>query len=111
MTHYETIHTETREGFQIVFSVTPEDMNPRGHFDDEQIDEVLESIESDKWQWFVARVQAYKNGVLLGTDYLGGCLYPSFLEFITAADYYEDMVTEVIREAKQTIQELTEVTQ
>jgi hypothetical protein len=111
MTHWKHIHTEIREGFEIRFHITPEDLNPKGHFDDSDLDDVLDGIESGRYEWFLARVTAHRVGIELAVDYLGGCLYSSPLEFIKNDDYWQDMCETVIKEAKLKIQKLTEVTE
>jgi hypothetical protein len=102
--HYETLHTETRDGFDIVFSVAPETETPDGHFDDDG--ETAAAIRDGEFEWFIARVEAKKQGITLGTAYLGGCCYRSAGEFVTAGDYYDDMVKEAISEARDTLKEL-----
>ena len=107
------IHSENVGGFEIKFYALPEDMNPRDCFDSgeeyrEQDEDWFDKIESGYYDWFIARVTASKNGVELASDYLGGCWYESAMEFVTANDYYSDMVQTVIQEAKETIKKLTE---
>jgi hypothetical protein len=106
MQHYQTIQTEDKDGFQIVFSVTHEDTHPKDLFDDtpEEMAELCEKIDNGYYSWFVARVQAFRHGVLLADDYLGGCLYENYTDFIKQdSDYYEDMVGNVITEANKKI--------
>jgi len=105
--HYETIHTEDTQGFHIVFSVSWEDMHPRDSFDDSchDIEDICRKIDDGTYVWFMARVEAFRHGILLASDYLGGCLYESYCKFIDDA-YYEDMVDNVIRESKQTLEKL-----
>lgn len=106
---YETIKTEDIRGFHIVFSAAPEDTHPRNSFDDSchEIEDICRKIDNGTYVWFVARVQAYRHGVLLASDYLGGCLYDSFEDFMQEGGYYEDMVNTVISEAKQTLAALS----
>lgn len=101
---YETIHTETRDGFDIVFSATPETETPEGHFDDDG--EAAAAIRDGEFEWFIARVEAKKKGITLGTAYLGGCCYRTASEFVTGGDYYDDMVSEAISQARDTLDEL-----
>jgi hypothetical protein len=111
MQHYETIHTEDKDGFQIVFSVTHEDTHPRDLFDysEEEMAELCEKIDNGYYSWFVARVQAFRHGVLLADDYLGGNLYENYTDFIKQdSDFYEDMVSNVITEANKKISLLAE---
>lgn len=108
MQHWETIYQETRDGFNIVFSVAPEDMHPRDSFDmePEELAQLCEDIDRGRYWWFIARVQAFRAGVELAADYLGGCLYDSPTDFVKAGDYYADMVETVTREAQAKIKEL-----
>jgi len=43
---------------------------------------------------------------LLGTDYLGGCLYESPMHFVKESRYYEDMITEAITDAENNLEKL-----
>jgi len=108
MQHWETIHEETRNGFDIVFSVASEDMHLSDSFDPDCFDipQLCEDIERGRYCWFVARVQAFRAGVELAVDYLGGCLYDSPAEFVKAGDYYADMVGTVTGEAQTKIEKL-----
>jgi hypothetical protein len=107
MKHYETIKTEDTQGFHIVCSVAYEDIHPRDCFDDSvnEIEDICHKIETGEYQWFMVRVEAYKQGILLGTDYLGGCLYSTYEEFLQDA-YYFDMVDNAINEAKLNLEKL-----
>lgn len=108
MTYWEEISRDTVDGFDIVFSVAPEDMHPGDSFDPECFDipQLCEDINRGRYSWFIARVQAFRAGVELAADYLGGCLYDSPAEFVKAGDYYADMVDTVTREARAKIEEL-----
>lgn len=107
--HYETIKTEDTQGFHIVFSVGYEDTHPRDSFDDSchDIDDICRKIDNGTYVWFVARVEAFRHGVLLASDYLGCCLYDSYGDFLQDG-YYEDMVSNVVAEAKQTLEKLAQ---
>ena len=106
---YETIHKTTSAGFDIVFSVTHEDCAPDWDFDtEEDKQDLLRRINNGDLVWFVARVQAFKNGIELGTDYLGGCCYNSYMQFVEENGYYADMVESAISEARETIAKLTQ---
>lgn len=105
------IHTEICEGYEINFYAEPETDTPEGHFTsgDVQADaEICEKIRNGTYEWFVAKVTASKNGIVLGTDYLGGCCYESCEEFVTDNDYYSDMIKVVIGEAQLAIRNLKE---
>lgn len=108
MTYWEEISRETVDGFDIVFSVVPEDIHPGDSFDPECFDipQLCEDIDRGRYSWFIARVQAFRAGVEIAADYLGGCLYDSPADFVKAGDYYADMVDTVTREARAKIEEL-----
>lgn len=108
MTYYTTIHKETRDGFDIVFSTCPEDSKPDFFESKEEEQQFWKDLDSGHTSWFIARVQAFKNGIELGTDYLGGCWYESEESFINESDYYGDMVHSAIDEAKKSILSLVE---
>lgn len=114
MNNWEQLHTEQNQGFEIQFSITPEDMHPADSFDDSSFDDadglqkLIEAIENGNLCWFIARVQAFKNGILLATDYLGGNCYENPMDFLDAGGYYDDMKWTVINEANQAIKTLTE---
>jgi hypothetical protein len=108
MQHWKTINTEFKDGFQIVFSVTEEYTPIADHFEADDVSEIISDIEEGNLLWFVARVQAFKNGIELASDYLGGCCYKSYSDFVAQNDYYADMIQTVIREAKETIKALSE---
>ena len=92
MNYYTTIHKETREGFDIVFSTCPEDSKPDFFDSEEERSQFWKDLERGDTAWFIAKVEAYKNGVRLGVDYLGGCWYASEMDFVNESDYYGDMV-------------------
>lgn len=110
MTYWQTIHTEERDGFKIVLSVAPETEEPDWDFEteDDRLD-TLERINDGRLSYFMAHVAAIKNHLELAHDYLGGCCYQSTDEFINEPDgYFQDMVSTVIREAKDNIKQLCE---
>lgn len=115
--YYTTIHTEKFNGFDIVASICPEDIHPSNCFDNSidpdtgkpyyDTDQMAEDIDNGKLEWFVLRVQAFKNGVLLGASYLGGNLYENSQDVITDGTY-QDFRSESIDEAKETLSKLIE---
>ena len=113
MSYWETVHSETREGFNIELAFTPEDIHPDDLFDWEACgnrEETLEKIDAGLLLWFTARVRVSVNrpdgpSVVIGEDYLGGCLYESARDFITSG-YYEDMVQSALDNARDFIDSL-----
>lgn len=106
---YQTIHTDTAAGFDIVVSIADEHFKPDWDFENEEDkQDTLRRIENGDLVYFIARVQALKNGIVLGTDYLGGCCYDSYMQFVNDSGYYADMVESATTEARATITKLIE---
>lgn len=108
-TYWEQIDETEKEGFTITIYAAPEDDSPDGHFasgDDAADKELLERIYNNDLAWFQVKCTASKNGIELATDYLGGCCYESYAEFIKCDDYAADMRKTVIAEAKEVITKL-----
>jgi hypothetical protein len=102
----QSVHTEQRDGFDITLYTLPEYNDPDyWDFDsDDNKQELLDKIKKGELLWFCAKVNASKNGIVLGTVYLGGCCY-SIEEFISS-ESYSDMVKEAIENAKSAIRSL-----
>ena len=96
----ELVHEQEYKGFDIRVSIAPEDTEPDWDMTDEERKQLLYDIDSGKLLWFWAKVEAYKHGVLLGDDSLGGCCYPSIDEFLTDP-YYSDMLEQAVNEANE----------
>jgi hypothetical protein len=117
-TYWETYGEENYQGFDIVFSIAPEDLHPSECFDTStdpdtgkpyfDTDQMIKDIDSGRLYWFIARVEAFKNGILLTSEYLGGNLYEDPTDFIRESGCYEEMKNTVIEDAKQVIKKLTE---
>lgn len=103
---WELIHEETREGFSVRLYVTPETDDPEGAFDDNG--ETAAAIRAGEYEWFIARVTASRNGIVLADDYLGGCCYETYQDFVRPDEYYADMRRFVIAEAREILEKLTE---
>ena len=108
MRHYEIIHTDDIRGFHVVFSITPEDFHPRDSFDESEYDiaELCDKIDRGLYVWFCACIEVYQQGILLGTDYLGGCLYENPKQFVTESGYYDDMINTAIADAQSNLNKL-----
>ena len=106
---YQTIYTDTAAEFDIVFSIEQEHVEPDWDFENEEDkQDTLCRIENGDLVYFIARVQALKNGIVLGTDHLGGCCYDSYMQFVKDSDYYANMVENAVIEARLTIKKLIE---
>lgn len=100
---YMTRYIKTVDGFGILFESEPECISPRQHFIKECGWTESQYQKIKNYEWFSARVSAWKNGEELASTYLGACCYKTVEEFYTTYhdDYFADMVREVIVEAKR----------
>jgi hypothetical protein len=102
--HWQTIHADVIDGFDVIVSVAPEDTDPNNHLNDE---ETVQAIANGALDWFMVRVEAQRAGATLGLDYLGGCCYRSALDFVRETDgYYVDMVSRALDDARETIRKI-----
>jgi hypothetical protein len=116
MNQWEKLNEETAEGFDIVLSISPEDIHPADCFDTStdpdtgkpyyDTDEMIRRIDNGSLCWFLARVEAYKRGILLASEYLGGTLYENPSEFLKDG-YYSQMRDDAIHSARIAINALT----
>jgi len=108
MTHFETMHEKEQDGFIIRLSAAPDDQLIDWDFETEQDRlDLLEKIDNGTLVYFIAKVEAIKCGIVLGTEYLGGCCYESVQAFVDDNDYYSDMVNSAIQEANANIEALS----
>lgn len=105
MSNYTLEYTEQVEGFTIKLYTTPEYDFPDWDLPPSELEQVINDINRGKLIYFIAKVVAEKLDIELASDCLGSCCYKNIQEFI-ADPYYKDMVTTVINEAKQKIQQL-----
>jgi hypothetical protein len=97
--YYDTIAEFTRDGFDIIVDKTYEDMHPRDHFEDDNMDEIIRKIDNGTYDWFMLRVRVMVEGLELGSSYLGGCLYSDAKEVLTDG-VAEDFIAEAMKEAR-----------
>ena len=104
--YYDTIAEFTRDGFDIVVDKTYEDINPRDHFEADDMDEIIRKIDNGTYDWFMLRVRVLVEGLELGSSYLGGCLYEDPNEVLTDG-VAEDFIAEAMKEAKTKVYALS----
>ena len=104
--YYDTIAEFTRDGFDIVVDKTYEDINPRDHFEDDNMDEIIRKIDNGTYDWFMLRVRVLVEGLELGSSYLGGCLYEDPREVLTDGTA-EDFIDQAMTEAKSHVYRLS----
>jgi hypothetical protein len=83
------------ENLSVLFAWSYEDMPVDGAFcEDEDVQWVKDQLaEGNEAAWFCARVTV-TDGDASGEDYLGGCSYRSFAEFMNPGDCFSDMVSQ-----------------
>ena len=105
MRHYDELARYERNGFDVIVDKTWEDIDPRGQFEDSDLDEIVEKINNYTYDWFMLRVRVMFEGHEMGSAYLGGCLYEDAREVLTDGTA-EDCIDEAMAEAKQEVQRL-----
>lgn len=107
MRHFDELLNEQRGPFQIIVDKTWEDIDPRGQFEDSDIEEIIEKINNDTYEWFMLRTRVIFNDVELAYTYLGGCLYEDARDVLTDGTA-EDQIYQCLLEAKTPLKELKE---
>ena len=97
-----TIYLKTIDGFGILFDAEEEDGSMRHHFIKECGWTESEYRKIEDVAWFIAKVTAWKDGIELAAEYLGGCCYEAVEDFYTKHkdDYLADMIKGVVAQAK-----------
>ena len=113
MTSYSDLqHTEIIDGFTIKFYAEEEPCSIKEYYPEEtpaELQAIYDSLDHYDTVWFLAKVTASKNNIVLATEYLGCCHYDSYEDFYVKHrnDYYIDMVYSVIAEAEKAIVSLS----
>ena len=107
MRDYTEIACIERNGFDIIVDRTWEEIDPRGHFDDCDIEEICRKIDDGTYEWFMLRVRVLLDGHEFATEYLGGCLYEDPKDVMTDG-VADDMIFSALCEAREEIARLRE---
>lgn len=107
MRHYDELATYERDGFEVIVDKTWEDIDPRGQFEEDDLEDIIKKINDCTYDWFMLRVRVLFDGHELGSHYLGGCLYEEPKECLTDGTA-EDCIYAALQEAKQEVQRLKE---
>lgn len=103
MTEIDSIELENQQGFNMKLKALPEHISiNESLLDSSLIDETINKVESGELMYFCACVEAYKAGIVLGTNYLGAC-FEKDLESFKDSGYLECMIDTSIKEAKDTL--------
>ena len=104
--YYDELVQYERDGFTIIVDKSYEDLDPRGQFESDDIDEIIKDIDRGHLEWFMLRVRVLVEGLELGSSYLGGCLYEDPREVLTDG-VAEDFIAEAMKEAKTKVYALS----
>ena len=105
MQYYDKLTQYERDGFTIIVDKTYEDIDPRGQFDTDDIEEIIKDIDRGHLEWFMLRVRVLVEGLELSSHYLGGCLYEDARQVLSDGTA-EDCIDEALREAKREVYKL-----
>lgn len=105
MRYYDELARLERMGFDVIVDKTYEDIDPRGQFEEADLDEIIEKINNDTYDWFMLRVRVMFEGHEMGSAYLGGCLYEDAGDVLTDGTA-EELIDQALREAKQEVNNL-----
>ena len=107
MRDYTEIAVIERNGFDIIVDRTWEDIDPRGQFEECDVDDICAKINDGTYEWFMLRVRVLLDGHVFATEYLGGCLYEDPKDVMTDG-VADDMIFSALVEAGQEIGRLRE---
>lgn len=86
--------------YVITFDAEPEDLDMRSHFVNECGWTARQFARIKNFDWFCANVSLWRDGELLGEEFLGACCYKTEDEFWTTyqGDYFADKVHTLVME-------------
>ena len=108
MQYYDELAQYERDGFTIIIDKTYEDIDPRGQFDTDDIEEIIKDIDRGHLEWFMLRVRVLVEGLELSCEHLGGCLYEEPREILTDGTA-EDIIDTAMTDAKKQVYRLSKV--
>jgi hypothetical protein len=99
---YDEIDSFEHDGFTIIVDKTWEDLDPRGQFEDSDLEEIIEKINNYTYEWFVLRVRVMVDEYEITSEHLGGCLYENPREVLTDGTV-DDLVAQAMITAKREV--------
>lgn len=111
MRHWDTLAELDRGEFHVIVDKTWEDTHPRDVFEDgpgwgfDSISDLCEKIDQNLFDWFCLRVRIMCDGVELGSNHLGCCLYEDARDVLTDGTA-EDSIDQAMAEAKNRLTDL-----
>jgi hypothetical protein len=97
------------EGFQVTLSACIEHEPLENAFPDipfPDFKDLCRKIESNELMYFTAQVTVSRQGIVIGSDHLGGCVYKDLEDFRDNSGCYEDMREQAIKTAYDTIEQI-----
>ena len=107
MRHYDELLNEQRGPFNVIVDKTWEDIDPRGQFEDSDVEEIIAKINDCTYDWFMLRTRIFWENVELAAEYLGGCLYEDARETLTDG-VAEDQIWTALQHARVELAALRE---
>ena len=77
-------------------------------YTEKELKEVYDKLDRYDLVYFCAHMECQYNDIHLSDDYLGGCLYDSYDQFVNEDDYFGDMVSNVLTEGYKELKALKE---
>lgn len=111
MRHWEKLAELDRGEFQIIVDKTWEDTHPGDVFEEgpglgfDSIGDLCERIDRHLLDWFLLRIRVFYDGVELGSNHLGCCLYEDSRDVLTDGTA-EDSIDQAMAEAKDRLTDL-----
>lgn len=106
----KTIQDPKFPGMDFRISTAADDMPIADCFDDSchNIADLNDKVNRGIYEWFMVRVEAIYDGQVMGTDFLGGCMYEDAADAVEAGldGYLEDMIDEAGKEALNSLRDL-----
>jgi hypothetical protein len=105
---YTVLITRTQDNFNIIIDYTEEDSTPNDTYSEcEDMNQILDDIESGNLKWFLLRVRALRCGIELGAEYLGANLYKNVEDILTDdPGLIQDLIDSAIKQARETLAKL-----
>ena len=95
------------DGLEVYFEALPEYDPNYSYWEEDLKNETIEKLDNLELTLFCAKVSIEFQGKTFSDQYLGMCIYESEEQFYTTeGDYFDDMVNEGIKEAKEEIKEI-----
>lgn len=102
--YYHVIHTEARDGFDIVVDQCAEHLSICDMFDDtcHDIKDLEDKVRRGIYDWFTLRVRVLVEDHELASEYLGGCMYADCKDVMKDGTA-EDLIQQALLDARKEV--------